>query len=86
MPPMTIMLCGRGSSKLSSERNVTFSSCSRRSVTLGLWCRMSSARRRDEAVKPDDAEHEEKKEPGENSSDSRRDRGDVVDVEALLEG
>jgi hypothetical protein len=66
---------------------VAFSSCSRRSVTLGLWWRMRRARRRDEAEKPDEAElHEEKKEPGENSSDSRRERGDVVDVEEVLEG
>jgi hypothetical protein len=46
---------------------------------------MSNARRRDEAVKPEDAEHDEKKEPGENSSDSRRDSGEVVDVDELLE-
>jgi hypothetical protein len=85
MPPMTIMLCGRGSSKLSSERKVIFSSCSLRSVTLGLWWRMRSARRREEAEKFDVAEQEEKKEPGENSSDSRRERGDVVDVEEVLE-
>jgi len=64
---------------------VTFSSCSRRSVTLGLWWRIKSARRRDEAEKLDEFEHEEKKEPGENSSDSRRERGDVVDVEELDE-
>jgi len=54
-------------------------------VTLGLWWRMRSARRRDEAEKLDEFEYEEKKEPGENSSDSRRERGDVVDVEEVLE-
>jgi len=46
---------------------------------------MSSARRRDDAENPEDAEHDEKKEPGENSSDSRRERGEVVDVEELLD-
>lgn len=80
--------CGLGSNILNSEPNVRFSSCSLRSVTLGLWWRMRRARRRDEAEKVEEllaAEQEEKKEPGENSSDSRRERGEVVEVEELLE-
>lgn len=88
MPPMTIVFCGRGSNILNSEPNVRCSSCSLRSVTLGLWCRMRRARSRDEAEKVEEllvAEHEEKKDPGENSSESRRDSGEVVEVEELLE-
>lgn len=46
---------------------------------------MRSARRRDEAEKPEEAEHDEKKDPGENSSDSRRESGEVVDVDELLD-
>jgi len=49
---------------------------------------MRRARSRDEAEKVDEvvpAEHEEKNEPGENSSDSRRESGEVVEVEELLE-
>jgi len=49
---------------------------------------MSSALRRDDAEKVDEllaAEEEEKKEPGENSSDSLRDSGEVVEVEELPE-
>lgn len=88
MPPMTNMLCGRGSSKPSScgwERN---SSCSCRSVTLGLWCLIRRARRRSDAENVDarvSAEDAEKKEPGENSSLSRLESGDVVPVDELLE-
>lgn len=49
---------------------------------------MRSALRREEAEKVDEllsAEDEERKEPGENSSDSRRESGEVVEVEELLE-
>jgi hypothetical protein len=88
MPPMTMVFCGLGSNILSSEPKARFCSCSLRSVTLGLWWRMRSARRRDEAENVEEllaVEHEEKNEPGENSSDSRRDSGEVVEVEELLE-
>jgi len=49
---------------------------------------MRRARRRDEAENVEarvSAEQAEKKEPGENSSLSRRERGEVVDVDELLE-